>query len=243
MLTLLLLACLPPAAERPVIEADTDVDADTDADADVDADADADADSDADADTDDASLVEQLQLGQIAEGTVVEASGLVVTAFNAAGAYLQEPGGGARRALWVYYGQEDPAQIAVGDVVTISGVYTEYADAESTESITQIDVTGGSWVQSGTAQPTAVSVTPAQLAADFEAYESVLIELEGPLTVGLLTSDGFRLVQQDLLVGDWISEAVLQPSSGDSFQRIVGVLDYRSNDFSLCPRSAADLID
>ncbi|MCA9571426.1 MAG: hypothetical protein KC656_26485 [Myxococcales bacterium] len=235
-----LIACLDPY-DQPEADTDADSDADADSDTDVDADSDADADADSDADADADSPIEAMQTGQVALDTTVTLEGVLVTGGRAFGGYVQEDGGGPDRGIWVYWGSNG-VLAPVGSRVDVEGTLEEYVDATSSDSITQINLSvAGSLTELGTTGTvTATPITAADLLADPEQWESVLVRVTGP---GLVVDDPFGIDGIELTAGivlsDWLTP--VSASSGQSWTAITGIWDYRQDGYRLCPRDAGDL--
>ncbi|MBX2800902.1 MAG: hypothetical protein KTR31_24690 [Myxococcales bacterium] len=229
--------------------ADTDVDADTDTDTDTDADVDTSTGGTGDtAQTSGDVTIFDVQAGAVAEGTEVQVQG-VVTGIAADGVFLQDPQGGPRSGLWVFLGKGwdltwGPA--ARGDRAQVLGTYQEYFGQ------TQIDASGKSGVDFavlGTdTEPAPTVVDVAALAKDPEAWEGVLVTLEG-LTVSVPDAGAgdFEVTDRNdatWLVGDrcyaYLDDVTLDVSDG--FEQITGVWDYVFTAYQLQPRNQADLV-
>lgn len=231
LLPLVLISCL--RVDRPGDETDADTDADSDADSDSDADLDS---------------VFALQQGSIDEGSTVSFRNLVVVGGNNAGTFVQAPEGGPYSGVWVYYDGNRPDPLpALGTRVSFSGTYQEYQDSASTDTLTQVTLTPGSWNTSGTATAIASVIDPSELAAVPEVWEGVLITVErtaGPLTASSDSTPGRFEVQSGIVVQDWFYDWTPDYGtlgSGDSFDAITGVLDYRVGTYRVLPRRASDL--
>lgn len=115
--------------------------------------------------------IQQIQQGEIGEGTAVTLSGVVVTGFSGVHATVQDPAGGEYSGILLFVGS-DPG-VAVGDIVDVEGQVTEYFGVTEIEDAV-ITVTGNQSPLS----PTVVTV--AQAAS--EEYEGVLVQVTGTVT-------------------------------------------------------------
>ncbi len=231
-------------------DTDTDADTDTDTDADTDTDTDADTDTDTDADTDTAGgdTIFAIQNGTIPVGTTVTVTDVVVTAANNMGAFVQEQAGGPQSGLYVFFGGNGPATApAIGSVVSVTGTVAEYEDSGSAGlgSITQIDMSGGgTWTDLGsTATPVVTTLTSADLAADFETYEGVLIKVQNASDLTVDNPDlgygEWSFVDDGLIVDDKFFS--FNVAAGDTFGSITGVLDWSYGNYKIQPRMMSDL--
>ena len=125
-------------------------------------------------------------------------------------------------------------EVAVGDVMDVTGTLTEYYDLTeiSVASIDDITVTGNTDVTYETLE-TAPS--------DWEAYESALVTLNG-LTV---TSDVDDYGQVETDWGILIDDLLYThgAANGTTYASITGPLYYSYSEFKVTPRDAADLVE
>ncbi|NJK33133.1 MAG: hypothetical protein HC927_12400, partial [Deltaproteobacteria bacterium] len=232
-------------AETETADTDTTETADTDTTETADTDTTETTDTDADDDT-----IYAIQDGTIAEDTPVTVAGVWVTAVRANGFYAQEIEGGQFSGVWVFVGNMGPdiSGLAIGDLVDIGGVTTEFA------GLTEIDASAGTVTEVGTIDPVAPDlVTTAELAADVgEPWESVFVRIEGePLTVTQLPGfDEFIVTNADgdAFVDNYLYNLILDggmdfPSFGlgATFTAIQGPVNFSFDNFKVAPRVAADL--
>jgi len=207
-----------------------------------------DADTDTDTDTDADADIYDLQQGVVAEDTLVELTGVIVTSplsYDGEDFFVQEAAGGQYSGILIhnYDGGTDPADVEVGDVVTVSGFYTEfYGCSEVTVSDSSyITVTGTDAVPAPALVAAADISNTGSLA---ENYEGVLVRVEN-VTVNDLTDIAFG---EFGLVGGLIVDDMFfdgggpVPTMSQTYSSITGPLHY-NYDFKLEPRTLADLVD
>jgi len=189
-----------------------------------------------------------------APDSTIKVSGVIVTTpldrlSSPKGFWVEEAQGGKYSGIYVF-AQGLGVDVKVGDIVDIEGTYVEFYDQSQIEATT-VTVTGEGTV------PAPEVVTPAQVhtgGADAEAYEGVLVEVQG-VTVSrdvVPGADGndhgdFGVVapgsQDELIVTDTFADYYdYQRTSGDNFDHLTGVLEYSFSEFRLAPRGCDDLI-
>ena len=160
----------------------------------------------------------------------------IVTANNYGGKYfISAPEGGAWNAIYVYDTANDPA---LGDLIRIRATVDEYYNWTELTSVTEYEV-----LSSGNTIPAPVVITTAELAS-MEAYESVLVTIEGVTVTSLSTygewyvSDGSGDAQID--DGCYVIDPAV--AVDDTFISITGVVDYSFSNYGLNPRDANDIV-
>ncbi len=197
--------------------------------------------------------VYDIKRGDVPDGTPVSLSGLVVTAVADIGAFLQVPqahpsyAGADWSGVFVYTRSRPP--VAVGDEVSVSGQTNDFYGQRQIARAS-LSVTGTAVV------PSPVSATVAELSTGgsrADALEGVLVQVSGTsLTVTGIVDDasagpGDRapynefVVEGVLRVDDFLYLIDPQPSVGDTFSSLRGVLAWRNGNSKLLPRSAADV--
>ena len=191
--------------------------------------------------------VADIQKGSVAPNSVVEVEGLVVTALKAGGAgvdfWAQDAGGGVQSGIYFFDADGvTPADIAVGDEVTVKGEYVEYYDLSEIR-IEEVTVTGNGLV------PTvdAVSLADLAAAATAELWEGCLIEVSGTKTVAdtaigfgeYLVTDGSL---NNIHVNDFIFDSFEGRQNGEVLTYLAGVWNYSFEQYKLEPRSADDVV-
>lgn len=185
-----------------------------------------------------------IQDGTIGTGVAVTVRAVAVTAVTDDGLFVREADGGEYSGVFVRTGT--PRVHAVGDEVDIVGTTDELAGR------TEVDASAGSVVMTGTADPAGPDVVAlADLAADAEPWEGVLIRVEGtPLdVVDVLVDAEFEVSdgQDSIVVDDLLHDVVALPrvypgfAVSAEFTAVQGPLDYSDDRFKIIPRGADDL--
>jgi DNA/RNA endonuclease YhcR with UshA esterase domain len=216
-----------------------------------DTDSDTDTDTDADADT----TIYEVQQGEVAEGTIVTLTNVVVTTpvhTEEAAVFVEEMDGGPYSGIHVYMYTEVMAEhygLQPGDVVNVTGEYTEfYGVSEITvQSPADIVVTGtGDVPGPDVVSPEDVTTGGAQA----EAYESVLIKVEDVTVTDPDAGYGEFVIDDSLHINDFFftegggpSGAKITTALDDTFGGITGVLMFSFEEFTLAPRFVEDFED
>jgi hypothetical protein len=179
-----------------------------------------------------------------AEGESVAVSGVVTGIDPETGFTIQDPSeADGYDALYVY--DNGDHTVALGDVVTVSGVYTEFYELTELTEISEVTVTA-----SGTPVPDPVTIDDAcdigTGGADAERYESMLVEVVD-VTVSSSNPDDpsdydeFE-VNGCLRVDDaFYADLVDAPSVGVEFSRITGIATFAFSNAKVLPRDADDV--
>ena len=176
----------------------------------------------------------------IPEDSAVMVAGVIVTGVTASGHYfVEEPAGGAWSGVYVFDPAGlAPADLAVGDELSISGTVTEYYDLTEIKDLTSVERT-----DQGLDVPDPEVVDSCDIATGGsmgESYEGVLVRVENvevtnpDLDYGEFEVDGCLNVD-DLM---YLHVATL----GEMFASITGVHNYGFENYKIEPRSAADLV-
>lgn len=170
-----------------------------------------------------AGTIADIRAGEVPDGTVVSIEGAVVTAVLETSLTVSEPDGGPARALWVLC-DGAPAAVA-GDVVDLYGTYLEH-NGRATLSLWS--PAGASLTVVGRAEVPVSEVDAAMLAADPEAWESVLVRLTEELTPmgGRENGDWLtvgRLTGAELDLDDYFGALPPQPPLGECLADVRGV--------------------
>ncbi|RMH39244.1 MAG: hypothetical protein D6689_17120, partial [Deltaproteobacteria bacterium] len=195
-----------------------------------------------------AATVVAVQDGTVSENTRVQLSGVVVTAVSADGVdlWVQDAGSTSDyNGLHVFRGAGAPAiAVAVGDVVDVAGVVTEFFD----ETELAVDPTVADVSVTGTGTVSVRSDVPVATLADAvagEPYEGMLVEIADVRVVTM--NDGFGnftvgIAGEDLNVDDKLHGSFTLPAEGTCFSTIRGVMGFAFGERKLYPRDAADLV-
>ena len=191
--------------------------------------------------------------GPVAVEDVVVTSGLVepYSSCEWSGFWVQEQAGGAHSGIMVAFMIADFAgfDISVGDVVSLSGDYSEFYDLSeiTVGDPADIEVTGSA------AEP-APTVFDDPCAIDHEAYEGVLIKLQAtadPLEVTTAIDEyGEFELNGCLMIDDMFFETdscgtqveTPDPPQGTYLTALTGLLQYSYSAFKLEPRSLDDYV-
>jgi len=184
------------------------------------------------------------------EGTSVHIPDVVVTAIakepgsSANGFWVQEQAGGQFSGLYVYMGGNDPppAELQVGQLVSVSGTYIEYwgmAELKKPE-ITIVN-------PDAALVPVPVLLTTADLCTDTddaEGWEGVLVRIEDvavtdPNPDAPWDYDEFE-VDGCYRVDDYIFGDLVKPVEGSKFEYLQGIQAFAFSNFKIFPRGVDD---
>ncbi len=189
-----------------------------------------------DDDTSGGVTIYDIQQGDVAADEFVTLEGVVVTSPKAEeGFFIMDPDGGPYSGLYVFTYSDVLAmlEIEVGHTIDVSGTVSEFYD------MTELTVTSADNVEvldSG-ATVTPEQVTTADLIADYEPWESVLIETSGTVTAGV---DNYGQWAVDgVLVDDMFYHA--EPQLKATVNHVIGPLFYEFEQFKIMPRMEADV--
>jgi predicted extracellular nuclease len=196
----------------------------------------------------------QIQKGEIPEMTLVEIKDVVVTSpifydkKNNGNFFVAEPEGGAFSGIQVYTFADVVAELdgegklpAVGDVVTLRVMYSEFYDySELTlSSPADLTITGAGEVPKPAVVKAADVTTGGPKAED---YEGCLVQIEGAKVSKPVEMYGEFEVDGALKVDDlfFIPAPGPKPPADTVFTALVGQITYSFEEFKLAPRSCAD---
>lgn len=190
--------------------------------------------------------VADIQKGNVAESANVTLEGLVVFAVKVGGSgvdfWAQDAGGGAQSGIYFFdQNGATPADLAVGDEVTVKGIYKEFYEL-SEITVTEVEITNNGL----TPVADAVALSDLSDPANAEVWEGCLVEVTGTdLTVGGAVNNygEFPLSNgsDTLMVDDLLYDATEGLSSGAAISYIAGVSHYAFEERKLLVRDAADL--
>jgi hypothetical protein len=199
----------------------------------------------------------EIQMGMFPDKTYVDVKDVVVTSpffkdKNGNGnVFIAEAAGGEYSGIQIYIYADVTAELEaamkvpkLGDVLTISGQYTEFYDySELTLSkADNLTITG-----TGTVPDPAV-VAPADIAtggSKAEAYEGVLVRVEDVTVTAPVVEFGEFTVTGGLVVDDlfFLPDPGPQPAMDQAYTSITGLLAYSFEVFKLSPRGTEDLVE
>lgn len=188
-----------------------------------------------------------IQMGNVPEGSIVTIADVIVTSpvqMNQGGVTVQEAEGGPYSGIYIYMFEDVVGGVSVspGDVVTITGQYTEFFD------FSQIAVNNANnIVVTGTADvPAPEVVAAADIAVGggmAEAYEGVLVRVEDVTASDATNRFGDFHVDGDLVITNFFlfqENAALDVLPGSTLAFAQGPLLYSFEEFKLAPRGADD---
>lgn len=188
-----------------------------------------------------------IQMGMVPDGTFVSLDNVIVTSpvqVADGGVTVQDPMGGQFSGIYLYLFAEVVTGVPLqpGDVVSIRGTYTEFFDQSQIEitEVNGIEVTGSDAV------PEPVLVDAADIAvggADAEAYEGVLVRVEGVTATEATDQFGQFGVDDGLVITNFFlfeQGGFLDVLPGTAFGFAQGPLLYNFEEYKLAPRTEAD---
>ena len=187
----------------------------------------------------------EVQDGTLATGAAVDLRGVVVTAVEAEGVFVQEPAGGMYSGVFVFLGVAPT--VVRGDEVDVVGSIVEVMNQ------TVIDASVGSVEATGVmgVEPMPELLTVGALAPDAaEPWEGVLVRVEGaPLQVSAVPAFGFTVTEgaDALDVGEGLYDLQADPKAfpgfgiSASFTAIQGPFTQVIPGYRVLPRDADDL--
>ena len=178
-------------------------------------------------------------MGSVGEGTIVTVQDAVVTTELTDGEYpaffVQSAEGGEYNGIYVFKYDEVEYTPAIGDIVTITGEYTEFY------GLSQLKVTEPDNIKrqgtGGTVVVTEIDDEP----ENWEAYESVMVQINDATI-----SDASKLYEWgsvELDIGCWMDNDFTNydAEDGASYASITGPITYSFEKFAILPRSTDDL--
>lgn len=190
--------------------------------------------------------IADIQKGNVAENANVSLEALVVVAVKVGGSgvdfWAQDAGGGAQSGIYFFdQNGNTPADLAVGDEVTVSGIYKEFYDL-SEITVAEVEITNNGL----TPVADAVALTDLADPANAEVWEGCLVEVTGAdLTVGAAvnTYGEFPVSNgtDSMLVDDLLYDGTEGLNPGAAINYLAGVVHYAFEEWKLLPRDAADL--
>jgi len=158
--------------------------------------------------------------------------------------YVMDPMGGEHSGIAVFVYEEQGLDVAIGDRVTLTGVYQEYYDQSQVvlDDITDIEVLGAGEV------PGAEIVAAADVATGGmrqENYEGVLVRIENATVTGVADDHGVWEVDGALKVEGlfFTDDTWVRPAVDTAYASITGVMTYTFEEAKLAPTALADLVE
>ena len=182
-----------------------------------------------------------MAMGHPMPGTRVRIVDAIVTAASADGSivFVQAAGGGEHSGLYL---EDGDTVVAIGDVVEFTGIYTEtFSGNLATVTVDAITVTGTATVPAPEVLPTSTFMS----ATTTEPWESALVQVESVTVTNANPDDpsDFNEFEIDsaVRVDDLFFEIMPDPALDDTFDVIVGVLNFSFGNFKIEPRDSNDV--
>jgi hypothetical protein len=188
--------------------------------------------------------VTDLRTGEIATGSEVTLSDLVVTTgvgLAGHGFFAQDPDAVNNGGIMVYCTAPIGGAVFMGDLISVTGTYQEYYGQS------QILIADASAISKGgsAALPPPIVLLIADLVSDSaaEPYESMLVRTGDASPTATATDAGTGIWSlEGLVVDKYLYATSPLPLVDDVIVNVTGVLYYANSDFKLEPRSAADVV-
>jgi predicted extracellular nuclease len=190
-----------------------------------------------------------IQQGMVAEGSIVTLQDVVISSpvnVEEGGVFVQDQAGGEFSGIYLFMYTEivDGLPLAPGDVVTLTGEYTEFYEMSevTVKSLGEIEVVGN------VAPPAPAVVAAADIATGgplAENYEGVLVSVEGVTVDAPVNQYGEFTVDGGLVIDDYFlldAENKPEPNPGAVYDVITGPLFYGFEQFRVLPRTIDDLV-
>ncbi len=195
-----------------------------------------------------AGTIMDIQMGVYADGDLVTVENAIVTAVRYNGFFISEwndtapdYGNGPYTGIWVYAGSDYAGDLVEGQLVDVTGTYTEFFD------FSEIDLTIGDPDPLGSYTPGAMHsgmypsycLTAEELMADPEAYESVFICLTDGFIIDLMldfgewTATSVDSNTQVTFDDYWYDETTL--AAGDCYNWAGGILTFSFGVYKMNP--------
>jgi hypothetical protein len=143
----------------------------------------------------------------------------------------------------------EDASVAMGDMITLTGTYVEFASNAGDDTLTQLTLTSETAItvsSSGNTLPAAIALTDADFsdAATLEMYEGMLVTVS---TVAATSERSFgEYVWNDEIITDNLFfevNDVMNLIEGSSADSIIGNLYFSYNNFKLAPHDADSFVN
>ncbi len=200
--------------------------------------------------------VKDIQTGTVPVNTTVTLTDVIVTAVNATTGdfYVQDAGGGAHSGIYIFDKFHHNTGLAVGDKVTLAGMYTEYQGSSTNPWAAAVsEIAPDSITQTGTGTPVADAIPATGLAVfkdtsgvpNDDSWEGCLVTITGTTPV---FSVGMNF--GEYAVGASAAYVRVDKQLTDTFEprlvgenmTLTGVVSYAFNHYHLQPRSVADAV-
>lgn len=188
-----------------------------------------------------------IQMGNVPEGTFVTITDVVVTSqvqTNDGGFTVQDPESGPYSGIYIFVFEDVIGGLSVspGDVVTITGEYSEFFDFSqiSLGDTADLVVTGSADVPA----PEVVAAADVAVGGSAaESFESVLVRVEDLTATDATNRFGDTRVDGGLIISNFFlfeQDDQLDVLPGTTFGFVQGPLLYNFEEFKVAPRGADD---
>jgi len=152
--------------------------------------------------------------------------------------WLEEPGGGLWNGVFVYDVSVNPTR---GDSVTITVTVDEYFGLTEIKNVSSFTVHS-----SGNPLPPILDITTGDLAggcnAHSEAYEGILVRVQNVVVTQEVDGNGQWFVDDGSGACEVDDDFYhYEPTLGDTFAAIIGIVDYSYGEYEILPRDSTDI--
>jgi predicted extracellular nuclease len=151
--------------------------------------------------------------------------------------FVQDMLNSENAGILVFKNSADSLSLAVGDKVTVTGVYKEY-NGQSEIVIDSVDCI----TQTGTSALPEVQDISSCDVNEYEQFEGMLVEMCSVEVTSVDSSNKVFELNSKILVDDMMYSPTPLPTVGTQINQIVGILHYAYGAYRIEPRKAADII-
>ena len=176
--------------------------------------------------------IPEIRGGTVSVGSIATVNGAIVTNVGSSSVYIQDSSATDNAAIILYFGS-DTFTANVGDEVSVTGEVDQYFDLLQMNNISDFTVTG-----SGSVAPTVFTSAP----ADWEQYESMLVELQGvEVTAG---PDQYGTFETSFSIGlsDYWNTDLASDVTVGSIYNFTGFVNHYYGNYELLTRDNTDIV-
>ena len=176
--------------------------------------------------------IPEVRNGTVPVGSLATIDGGIVTSVGTSSVYIQDPAAMDNAAIILYFGS-DAFSANEGDQVSVTGEVYQHFDVLQLTNISDFSVTG-----TGSISPTVFTSAP----SDWEAYESMLVELQGvEVTAGPDQYGTFETSFSMGLSDYWNADLATGVSVGSTYT-ITGFVNHYYSNYELLTRDNNDIV-
>ena len=176
--------------------------------------------------------ITDLRDGTVSVGSTATVTGAIVTHVGSSSLYIQDPNATENAAMIVYFGN-NTLSANLGDEVSVTGELDQYYDILELVNISDFTVTG-----TGSVATTILTSAP----ADWEVYESMLVELQGvEVTSGPDSNGNFETAFGINLSDYWNGDLGNGVAVGSTYT-FTGFVNQFYGDYELLTRDNSDIV-